>query len=81
MGKKKKLIRSESSKKLAGVCGAFAEYFGVKVKIVRLIYIALTVLTFFFPGIFLYLFLMLIFPQETNGLTSDHVDESTNKQE
>ncbi len=68
MKKDRKLIRKQQNTALAGVCGAFAEYFGVKVKIVRLIYIALTILTFFFPGILLYLFLMLIIPREVNDV-------------
>ncbi len=69
MKKDKKLIRKQENTVLAGVCDAFAEYFGINVKYVRIFYIVLTVLTFFFPGILLYLFLMLIIPREVNELT------------
>ncbi len=78
MKKAKQLIRKKENTVLAGVCGSFAEYFGVKVKIIRLIYIVLTVLTFFFPGILLYLFLMLIIPRE---ITDVQIDEQVNELE
>lgn len=61
----KKIFRSEESTNIAGVCGAIAELFEVNAKVVRIAYVAFTVLTAIFPGIFLYLFLMLLIPRES----------------
>lgn len=66
MSEKKKIVRKAESTKLAGVCGAIASFFGVEPKVVRIVYLVFAVLTAFLPGIFLYLFLMLVFPREVN---------------
>lgn len=60
----KKIIRSEATTKIAGVCGAIADYFGVDPTLVRIIYVVLSVFTAAFPGVLLYLLLMLIIPKE-----------------
>jgi phage shock protein C len=57
----KKLTRS-TNKTLAGVCGGIAEYFDVDPTLVRVIYAALTIFTSGFPGLLLYLIMMLIMP-------------------
>ena len=62
MATEKKLTRS-SNKMLAGVCGGLAEYLGVDPTLVRVIYAALTVFTAAFPGVLLYLILLLLMPQ------------------
>ncbi|MFV0391840.1 MAG: PspC domain-containing protein [Paludibacteraceae bacterium] len=61
---KKKLVRHEKNTVIAGVCGSFAEYFEINPKVVRFITIVLTILTAIFPGVLLYLTLMLIIPRE-----------------
>ena len=58
----KKLTRS-ANKMVAGVCGGFAEYFGLDATLVRVIYVALTIFSAAFPGIILYLIMMLLMPQ------------------
>ena len=73
----KNILRSTQNTVVAGVCGAVSEMFGVEVKIVRIVYLAFTVITAFFLGIFLYLFLMLIIPKELSG---EQADELTSKQ-
>lgn len=57
----KKLTRS-SNKILAGVCGGIAEYLEVDPTLIRVIYAILAVFTTGFPGLLLYLILMLIMP-------------------
>lgn len=57
----KKLVRS-TNKILAGVCGGIAEYFDVDATLVRAIYAILAIFTTGFPGLLLYLILMLIMP-------------------
>lgn len=61
---KSKLIRHSGNTKIAGVCGAIADYFDWQAKTVRIVYAALTVITAFFPGIILYLTLMLFIPRK-----------------
>lgn len=57
----KKLTRS-TNKMLAGVCGGIAEYFEVDPTLIRVAYAALSIFTTGFPGLLLYLILMLIMP-------------------
>ena len=47
---------------LAGVCGGIAEYFEVDPTLIRVAYAALSIFTTGFPGLLLYLILMLIMP-------------------
>lgn len=60
----KKLVRPINDVKFAGVCAGIANYFGVDATLVRVIYAALTLFSAGFPGVLLYLFLMLIMPKE-----------------
>ena len=60
----KRLYRSRRERKLAGVCAGFGEFLGVDPTIVRILYLAGTIITGFFPGIFIYLALALIMPVE-----------------
>lgn len=57
----KKLTRS-ANKAIAGVCGGIADYLDVDATVVRAIYAALTILSAAFPGVLLYLILLLIMP-------------------
>lgn len=59
----KKLTRS-ANKMVAGVCGGLAEYFGLDATLVRVIYVALTIFSAAFPGIILYLVMMLLMPEQ-----------------
>ncbi len=61
----KKLVRS-SNKMLAGVCAGIAEYFGIDATLVRVLYATLSVFCAGFPGIILYIILMIIMPQSDN---------------
>lgn len=58
----KKLTRS-ANKILAGVCGGIAEYFDVDPTLVRVCYAALSIFTTGFPGVLLYIIMMLIMPR------------------
>ena len=57
----KKLTRS-ANKVLAGVCGGIAEYFELDATLVRVIYAALSIFTTGFPGLLLYIIMLLIMP-------------------
>lgn len=58
---KKQLTRS-TDKMLAGVCSGIAEYFDLDPTLVRVCYAVLTIFTTCFPGLLLYLLLILIMP-------------------
>lgn len=58
----RKLCLSSRDKKLAGVCGGFAEYFGIDPTLVRIGYVALVL--FGGAGILLYIICALVMPNE-----------------
>ena len=62
MAIEKKLTRS-TNKVLAGVCGGIAEYFEVDPTVIRICYAALTIFSAAFPGILLYIIMLLLMPQ------------------
>ena len=57
---KKKLYRSESDKKLCGVCGGIAEYFEIDSTVIRLLW--LTASLFIGSGILCYIICALVMP-------------------
>jgi phage shock protein PspC (stress-responsive transcriptional regulator) len=57
----KKLYRSNTDRKLCGVCGGFAEYFDLDPTIIRLIFIFLTL--FGGGGLLIYLICALVIPK------------------
>lgn len=59
----KKLTKS-SNKLLAGVCAGIAEYFGWEVTLTRILYVVLSMFIAGFPGIILYIILMVIMPEK-----------------
>ena len=62
----KKLYRSRTDKKIAGVCGGIAEYFGIDATVVRVIFILL-LLPGGLPGFLPYLVLWIVVPKEPLG--------------
>jgi phage shock protein C len=58
----KKLMRSRSEKKVAGVCGGFAEYLDMDVTLVRIIWVMLAV--FGGCGILCYVIAWIVMPEE-----------------
>ena len=58
----KRLYRS-SNRMIGGVCAGIAEYFGIDPTLVRVGYAALSVLSAGFPGLLLYLIMLIIMPQ------------------
>ncbi len=59
----KRLYRSDN-KMLCGVCAGIAEYFNIDPTIVRVGYVALSIFSAGFPGLLLYIILLLIMPQK-----------------
>lgn len=57
----KKLYRS-SNRILAGVCGGIAEYFDIDPTLIRVAYVVLSLFSAAFPGLLLYIILMILVP-------------------
>lgn len=57
----KRLTRSITDKKVAGVCGGLAEYFNVDSTLVRLIFVLATLMGG--PGLLLYIVLWVVMPE------------------
>lgn len=57
----KKLLRS-SNRILGGVCGGIAEYFDVDPTVIRVAYALLSFFSAAFPGIVLYIILIVLIP-------------------
>lgn len=57
----KKLYRSTTDKKIAGVCGGLAEYTDVDPTVWRLLFVLLTLMGGF-PGIILYIIMCIVVP-------------------
>ena len=60
----KKLYRSRSDKRIAGICGGLGAYFGFDSNVIRLIFIILLFFTGFFPMIIAYIIGVAIIPEE-----------------
>ncbi len=63
MSEKKKLYRSITDKKVSGVLGGIAEYFGIDATLVRIAFAAVAVFTAAFPCIVLYAVCALVIPE------------------
>jgi phage shock protein C len=59
----KKLFRS-SDRILAGVCGGIAEYLDIDPTVIRVLYAVLSLFTVGFPGLLLYIILMILIPSQ-----------------
>jgi len=59
----KKLYRSRTDRKLLGVCGGLAKYWNIDPTIVRVI--AVSSILFGFLGIWIYIILALVVPEES----------------
>ena len=60
----KKFYRSRDDRKIAGVCGGIADYFGVDSTLIRLLWIVLTLLSMGFGGVVAYIIAWVIVPEE-----------------
>ncbi len=59
----KRLYRSATDRKICGVCGGLADYFGLDSTLVRLAFVALAVLGFS-TGIILYILAAVVMPDQ-----------------
>jgi phage shock protein PspC (stress-responsive transcriptional regulator) len=61
----RRLYRSRTNRKLAGVCGGLAQYFTTDTTLVRVLFVILALLGG--PGLVIYLVLWMVVPQEPLG--------------
>lgn len=71
----KKLYRSNTDKKITGVCGGLAEYFDVDSTIIRLIWVLLACITAFVGAFVAYLIVALIIPVKVQDYNNPNPDE------
>ncbi len=57
-------LKKSQNKMLAGCCAGIAEYFDLDVTLVRIAYAFLAVFSAGFPGLLLYIILMIVMPNE-----------------
>lgn len=60
----KKLSRSEKNKMIGGVCAGFGDYFDIDTTLVRLIFVALALVTAIFPMLIFYVVAWIVVPLE-----------------
>lgn len=63
----KRLYRSPN-RIVAGVCGGIAEYFELDPTLIRVVYVTLSLFSVAFPGLLLYIILMILIPNYDNNL-------------
>ena len=60
----KKLYRSSKQRMIAGVCGGLAEYFDMDVNIMRLLFVAISLLSVLFPMVIFYIIAWIVVPEK-----------------
>ncbi len=66
----KKLYRSSKQRMIAGVCGGLAEYFDMDVNIMRLLFVAISLLSVLFPMVIFYIIAWIIVPEKEQSKKS-----------
>ena len=64
----KKLYRSRTDRKWLGVCGGIAEYLDTDATLIRLLWIIVTIVTGFFPGLIAYIVAAIVMPKKPEGV-------------
>ena len=65
VAKTRRLYRSRTDRKLAGVCGGLAQYFNTDATLMRVLFVVLALLGG--PGLVLYLLMWVLVPEEPLG--------------
>ncbi|MDP2884722.1 MAG: PspC domain-containing protein [Ignavibacteria bacterium] len=65
----KRLYRSSTDKKIAGVCGGLGEYLAVDPTVLRLIVAIVCIATGIFPGVIGYIIAWVVVPEAPASLT------------
>ena len=65
MAETRRLYRSHTDRKLAGVCGGLAQYFNIDATLLRVLFVVLALLGG--PGLVIYLLMWILVPEEPLG--------------
>ncbi len=60
----RRLVRSESDRLLAGICGGLGQYLNLDPTVVRVLVVVLAILTWVLPALLIYLILAFVIPTE-----------------
>ncbi len=60
----KVLRRSTTNRMIGGVIGGLADYFGLDVSLLRVVYVVGSILSAAFPGLLVYLIMWVVIPKE-----------------
>ena len=63
MDMRKPLRRSRTNRMIGGVVGGLAEYIGMDPALARLLYVAISVFSAAFPGLLVYIILLVVVPE------------------
>jgi len=63
MDPKRPLRKSRTNRVIAGVVGGLAEYIGMDPALARVLYVLISVFSAAFPGILVYLILLVVMPE------------------
>ncbi len=63
---RKGLQRSRDRRMIAGVCGGLAEWLGWDATLVRILFVAVSLLSAAFPGILVYVILWILMPERAD---------------
>ncbi len=66
----KQFHRSSKQRMIAGICGGLAEYFDIDVNIMRLLFVAISLLSVLFPMAIFYIIAWIIVPEEEKSKKS-----------
>ena len=69
----RRLYRSQTESRVAGVCGGIGSFFNIDPVFVRLGWVAITLMTGFVPGIIAYIVAWIIVPQEPSVVREPEV--------
>ena len=65
VAKTRRLYRSRTDRKLAGVCGGLAQYSNIDATLIRVLFVVLALLGG--PGLVIYLLMWILVPEEPQG--------------
>ncbi len=60
-----KLFRTPDNKIVGGVCGGIGQHLGIDPTIIRILYVVLTLVIHIFPGVLLYIVLLIVIPEKS----------------
>ena len=76
MQETKALTKSRSDRRIAGVAGGLAEYFGIDATLIRILFVLLALSGG--PGVLLYIILAVVMPDEPKYVDVEYVEKRKN---